>query len=57
MPFERHEIGGVLMARYRPKDTAETPYGLPEKIGTVLGAIVVAFAVATMVYAIGSHYV
>lgn len=45
------------MARYRPKDTAEAPYGLPEKIGTVIGAIIFSFVVATMIYAIGSHYV
>lgn len=45
------------MARYRSKDTTEAPYGLPEKIGTVIGAIVFTLVVASMVYALALHYV
>lgn len=45
------------MARYRLKVTAEAPYGLPEKIGTVIGAVIYTLVVATMVYALASHYV
>jgi hypothetical protein len=36
---------------------AEAPHGLPEKIGTVIGSIVLFVVFAVMLYAIGSAYI
>ncbi len=38
-------------------EPANENYGLPERIGTVLGAIVVAFVAAMLVWTVAGHIV